>query len=159
MIFGSFGLGFDLSGSNCGAGSADGASSAPVIPVKAEQTGFSPLNEYDTGSQPLHRGSFDELIGTLGVALSVVHCRFSGPKTFPIITNLGTGLSTDSPASRPLPPSSPALDHGAPAHEVKEILGHVSLATSSRCTHARSAPDTRLLLILQKPVTSIVADR
>ena len=56
-------------------------------------------------------------------------------------------------------PSSPALDHGASAHEVKEIIGHVSLATSSRCTHARLAPDTRPLLILQKPAPSIVADR
>ena len=47
----------------------------------------------------------------------------------------------------------------SPAHEVKEILGHVSLAISSRCTHARLAPDTPPLLILQKPVPSIVADR
>ena len=61
--------------------------------------------------------------------------------------------------SWPLLPSYLALDHGVPAHEVKEILGHVSLAISSRCTHARLAPDTPPLLILQKPVPSIVADR
>ena len=55
-------------------------------------------------------------------------------------------------------PSSPALSHGAPAYEVKESIGHESLATSSRCTHARLAPDTHPLLIPQKPAPSIVVD-
>ena len=67
-------------------------------------------------------------------------------------------MSTDSPASWPLLPSSLALDHGASAHEVKEIIRHVSLATSSRCSHARLTPDTRPLLIPQKPAPSIVVD-
>ena len=49
----------------------------------------------------------------------------------------------------------PGMDHGVPAHEVEETLWYVSLATSSRCTHARLAPDTRPLLILQKPTPSI----
>ena len=55
-------------------------------------------------------------------------------------------------------PSSTALDHGASAHEVKEIIGHESLATSSRCTHVRLVPGTRPLLIPQKPAPSIVVD-
>lgn len=33
--------------------------------------------------------------------------------------------------------ASHALDHGAPAHLVKETLGHKSLATTSKYTHAR----------------------
>ena len=67
-------------------------------------------------------------------------------------------MSTVSPESCPQLTSSPVLNHGAPAYEAKEIIGHGSLATSSRCTHARLVPNTHPLHILQKPAPSIVVD-
>jgi len=42
--------------------------------------------------------------------------------------------------------ASHALDNGAPAHLVKETLGHSSLATTSRYTHARPSDSSGLYL-------------
>lgn len=42
--------------------------------------------------------------------------------------------------------ASHALDNGAPAHLVKETLGHASLATTSRYTHARPSDSSGLYL-------------
>jgi len=44
--------------------------------------------------------------------------------------------------------ASHALDRGAPVHLVKETLGHASLATTSRYTHARPGESSGKYLVV-----------